>query len=201
MIDTIIFDLGGVVLNRGIWFFREWLVETYGVTNEDTINIFIKKYYKQYFSGKISEEEFWKNSLSDLSIDAEWKKLRSKLLSFFKPNKGMFELIDFLRNSGYKIALLSDQTNEWWLVLDNQHSISSHFEKCIISSEVGFHKPQPEIYNLTLNKLKSQPETSLFIDDLEQNLTPANKIGMKTILYQDTSQLKKEMATFGIKIE
>lgn len=201
MIDTIIFDLGGVVLNRGIWLFREWMVKTYDVTDEDTINIFIKKYYKPYFSGKISEEEFWTNSLNDLSINADWKLLRDKLLNFFEPNEGMFDLIDSLRNSGYKTALLSDQTNEWWPVLNNKYSITSHFDKCIISSEVGYHKPQPEIYQLSLDELKSQPEKSIFIDDLEHNLTPANQIGMKTILYQDTSQLKKELATLNINIK
>jgi len=94
MIKTIIFDLGGVVLNRGIWLFREYLVQNYNVSNEQTIDVFIKKYYKPYSSGKISEEEFWVGSLDDLQIKADWKDLRNKLLNFFEPNEGMFELID-----------------------------------------------------------------------------------------------------------
>ena len=86
MVNTIIFDLGGVVLNRGLWLFREYLTEHYGVTDKETVNVFVKKYYNLYFSGNISEEEFWSNSLRDLGIDADWKELRKILLNFFKPN-------------------------------------------------------------------------------------------------------------------
>jgi len=201
MINTIIFDLGGVVLNRGIWLFREFLVQNYNVTNEQTIEVFIKKYYKPYFSGKISEEEFWTNSLKDLSINADWRELRNKLLNFFEPNKGMFELIDLLRKNGHTTVLLSDQTNEWWPILNKKYSISSHFDNCIISSEVGVHKPEIKIYEIALRDSKSQAEESLFIDDLENNLEPAKKIGMKTILFKNCIDLKKELISLEIKLK
>ena len=198
MIKALIFDLGGVVLNRGLWLFRDYLTKTYGVTDEDTISIFIKRYYKPYFSGKINEEEFWRCSLKDLGIKADWAGLKQKLLDFYEPNEGMFDLLSSLKGKGYKTVLLSDQTKEWWPYLNKKYNIEPHFDYCIISAKVGVHKPDERIYRIALEKSQTSAENSVFIDDLEKNLVPARKLGVKTILYKDTEQLKKELISLGI---
>ncbi len=200
MIKTIIFDLGGVVLNRGLWLFREYLVNNYDVSDEDTINVLIKKYYKPYFSGQITEKEFWEKSLIDLKINANWKDLREKLLNFFQPNPGMFEILKKLRNNKYKLVLLSDQTNEWWPVLNKKFKIETYFNYCIVSAIVGINKPDKRIYELALKRSRSSAENSLFIDDLEDNLKPAEELGMKNILFKDVEQLIKELKILKIKI-
>ena len=198
MTNTLIFDLGGVILNRWLWDFREYLVTNYGITNEDTINIFIKKYYKPYFSGEINEENFWKWALNDLGIKAEWKYLKQKLLDFYEPNSGMLALLNFLRDKGYKTILLSDQTKDWWPTLNQKWEIESHFDYCIISAEVGVNKPNKRIYEIALEKWRSSAEDSIFIDDLEENLIPAKDLWIKTILYKNTKQLKEELMSLGI---
>lgn len=58
-IEAVVFDLGGVILSRGLWLFREYLVKNYRVTDKETRDVIIKKYYKSYFSGKLLEEDFW----------------------------------------------------------------------------------------------------------------------------------------------
>ena len=201
VIKTIIFDLGGVVLSRGFWIFREYLVKKYGVTIEQTLEVFIKKYYNLYFSGKISENEFWNKSLEELNINVGWKSLKNKLLNFYTLNEEMFRLIDSLRKKGYKVILLSDQTKEWWSRLNKKYSIDSHFDYYILSYEIGVNKPNPEIYKLALVKSGSKAKNSLFIDDLEQNLVPANKLGIRTILFRDCESLKKELISLGVKLD
>jgi len=198
-IKTIIFDLGGVYLNRGIWIFREdYLIKNFDVTNQQVIDIMIKKYYKPYFSGKMSEKEFWRKSLNNLNIRADWKDLRKKLLDFFEPQKGMPELINALRKN-YKIGLLSDQTREWWSYLNKKYNISNNFDFTIISCKTGFYKPQLEIYKITLEQSGCKSEEILFIDDLESNLEPAKNLGMKTLLFENPIQIKKDLEGLGIK--
>lgn len=195
---VILFDLGGVYLNRGIWKFREdYIVKNFDVTNEQVINIMIKKYYKPYFSGKMSEEEFWKKSLSDLSIKVNWKELSKKLLDSFDVQNGMPELIKKLKNT-YKVGLLSDQTKEWWPYLDKKYKISENFDFVIISYKTGFHKPEKEIYELSIKEAGCKPEEILFIDDLEHNLEPARKLGIKTILFKNPIQIKEDLEKLRI---
>lgn len=195
-ITAIIFDLGGVVLSRGLWSFRAYLVEKYGVTDEQTRDIFIKKYYKPYFSGKLSEGDFWIGVLHDLNIQADWKKLKEILLDFYTPNEGMFELLNKLKATGYKTYLLSDQTNDWWPLLDKRYNIFSYFDKVFISSEVGLHKPEKAFYEFVLNDTKLSPSETLFVDDLQENLDPAHEIGMNVLLFNDAEKFKTELEAF-----
>ena len=197
-IKTILFDLGGVYLNRGIWIFREdYLVKNFNVTNQQVIDVMIKKYYKPYFSGKMEEEEFWGKSLDDLNIKADWKDLRKKLLDSFEPQKGMPELVKNLRNS-YTTGLLSDQTKEWWPYLNNKYKISDNFDFTIISYKTGFHKPQSEIYDIAIKESGRKPDEILFIDDLEHNLLPAKNLGMKTLLFENPIQIREDLKKLGI---
>ncbi len=197
-IKTILFDLGGVYLNRGIWIFRkDYLVKNFNVTNQQVIDVMIKKYYKPYFSGKMSEDEFWKKSLKDLNIKADWKDLRKKLLDSFDPQEGMPKLVRGLREN-YRIGLLSDQTKEWWSYLDKKYQISDNFDFTIISYKTGFHKPQSEIYEIVIKESRDKPEEILFIDDLEHNLEPAKKLGIKTLLFKNPTQIKEDLKNLGV---
>ena len=54
-------------------------------------------------------------------------------------------------------------------------------------------KPEPEIYSLAVNKLEIKPEECIFVDDKEENLVPANKMGMKTVLAKNPKQIIKEV--------
>ena len=192
MIKTIIFDLGGVYLNRGIWIAEEKFAKKYQLPLEKVVEVLIKKNYKDYFSGKITEQEYWRRFLSEFNLKEDWKELRKTLLNSFKQQEGMPELIKKLRKN-YKIGLLSDQTKEWWPHLDKKHNISQNFDFIIISYQTGFHKPQEEIYKIAISKSKFKPEECLFIDDLEHNLEPAKKLGMQTLFFKNPKQIKENL--------
>jgi epoxide hydrolase-like predicted phosphatase len=192
MIKVIISDLGGVFLNRGIWKFWDYLEGEFEIQFEQGKNSFLK-YYKSYFSGEISEEEFWDKFLTDIELEENWMGLRSILLNFFEPNEGMIELYKRLRSTGVKLILLSDQTKEWWVFLNNKFEIESHFDSTIVSALVGVNKPDPKIYQLAFEASNSKPEECLFIDDLEHNLIPARDMGIQTILFENSEQLKNEL--------
>lgn len=197
-IKTILFDLGGVYLNRGIWIFRErYLVGKYGIDDGLAKDSFLR-HYKQYFSGKINEKEFWGRHLRDMNLDADWKVLREELLESFEPQKGMPDLINKLRKD-YRVGLLSDQTKEWWPYLDKKYGISDNFDFVIISSLTGFHKPQPEIYKIAIENADCEAKKCLFIDDLEHNLVPARDLGIETLLFENPKQIKKDLENLGIK--
>jgi putative hydrolase of the HAD superfamily len=197
MIKTIISDLGGVVLNRGIWIFWDYLEKEFNIPFEKSKVSFLK-YYKLYFSGEISEELFWTNYLKDLNLKRDWRELRTILLTSFKPNECVINFYRELREKGYELVLLSDQTKEWWPFLDKTFGISKHFDTTIVSALVGLYKPNQDIYELALTKSKSIAEECVFIDDLEKNLVPAKEMGMKTILFKDCKELKEKLNTLRI---
>lgn len=195
-IKTILFDLGGVYLNRGLWKFWDYMEDAFKIPAQEIRKNFLK-YYKPYFSGKISEKKFWEQHLRDLKIKKDWRELREVAINYFEPQKGMPELIKSLRKN-YQVGLLSDQTKEWWPYLDKKYAISKNFDFTIISYKTGFHKPQPEIYEIAIKKSGCKPQEILFIDDLEHNLEPAKSLGMKTLFFENPTQIKKELKKLGI---
>ena len=192
MIKTIISDLGGVFLNRGIWKFWEYTEKEYGIPQDVSKEAFLK-YYKLYFSGKITEEEFWKDFLIDTKLNEDWHKLREILLNLFEPNKEVVEVYEQLRENGKKLVLLSDQTKEWWPFLNDKFKIESHFDKTIVSALIGINKPDLKLYEMAVEISKTKPEECLFIDDLKHNLEPAEKMGIKTIFFENPQQLKEKL--------
>lgn len=194
------FDLGGVVLGRGMWLFREYIHSRYGVSEEEAARVMIRTHYHGYFSGFIGEEEYWSRCLCDLGMTEDWRVLRNILLDFYTPNEGMKALLQTLHDKGYQLVLLSDQTQEWWPLLDSRHSVSGLFDHCIISAQVGLHKPDPQIYELALHTCGANPRECVFIDDLAHNLPAAQELGIRTILFENVDQLKAELTGLSIDI-
>lgn len=198
-ITTVISDLGGVYLNRGIWLFWDFLHFQYDISIEDAKLVFLKN-YKQYFSGHISEELFWTNLLTEINLKEDWRMLREKLLNLFEVNGEMRSFYKKLKDQGFKMVLLSDQSKEWWPILDEKLEISTNFDVVVISSLVGLHKPNPDIYKYALDQIRSKASECVYVDDIDYNLAPAKELGMETIFFENSGQAIEEFKKLGINI-
>lgn len=74
--------------------------------------------------------------------------------------------------------------------------ISQIFEAFISSCWLGVRKPIRRFYTRALGIAHAEPSTSLFIDDRQQNLTPATTLGMNVILFKSASQLRSDLERF-----
>ena len=73
------------------------------------------------------------------------------------------------------------------------------FDGVVFSCEVGFIKPEIEIYSFCINSLKVKPAYALLIDDDERNLKGAERAGLKTFLFKPGATEPGEIAElFGL---
>jgi len=63
---------------------------------------------------------------------------------------------------------------------------------------VGAVKPARRIYEVARDLSQADPARSVFIDDRPQNLAPAAALGMRTILFKDAAQLRRDLAALGV---
>ena len=114
---------------------------------------------------------------------------------FFGKFKLDQELITFIRQSRPKMktALCSNFSDRLRPAINEQWKISDAFDAIIISCEVGHVKPEPVIYQATLDQLQLNPEDAVFIDDQEKNVKGAQAIGMRAILFNNTLQTIAEI--------
>lgn len=70
------------------------------------------------------------------------------------------------------------------------------FDTIIISEEVGYQKPSPEIFEVLFNKFEVKNEKLIFIDDTEKSLEKSKEIGFVPILFRSNEKLKEELFKF-----
>jgi HAD superfamily hydrolase (TIGR01509 family) len=77
-------------------------------------------------------------------------------------------------------------------MLKNQ-KIENLFDEIIFSAEYKMSKPDPKIYHLALSLGKIKASEAIFIDDKQENIDAAKKIGIKSFLFKDNKTLKKDL--------
>lgn len=160
----------------------------------------IDSVYSDSYVGKFSEKKTV--SIISRNVGVSSQKIKKIVIDSYKENfnqnKQLYNFAFQLKKRGYKIAIISDQ---WCLSKDAvvNSSYMKKFDYVAISCDLKIRKPQLKIYQLTLKKLSLKPEQTVFIDNQTWNLTPAKKLGMKTILFKNNKQTFKELKRLGIK--
>ena len=103
-----------------------------------------------------------------------------------------------MKNNGYKTGFLSNtETPAMEFFHEQKYDM---FDVLVFSCEEGFRKPGKEIYEITLDRLNTQPEEMLFIDDRIENIRGAESLGIRTILFKDSEDLREKLEAFHLKI-
>ena len=123
-------------------------------------------------------------------------RLRELYFERLEPNEPMIRHVAELRARGLRTALLTNNVREWeplWRA--KLPELDEIFELVVDSAFVGMRKPQPEIYELTLERLGDglRGEHCLFLDDLDINCDTARALGMTAVRYESAEQAIAEL--------
>jgi putative hydrolase of the HAD superfamily len=98
------------------------------------------------------------------------------------------------------MGMLTNNVREWEPLWRSMLPVDEIFEVVVDSGFVGCRKPDPEIYEITLERLDGVPaEECLFIDDVDVNCAAARGLGMASVHYQHNDQAIPEIrAALGL---
>jgi len=192
MIKAIIFDLGGVVFTEGAGKAMQKLKEKYGLSEELLKEIFIGKASKDLRNDLITTEEFLEYLKSKLPENIDPKEVINIWHNSYILKEDTIDLINKLRQK-YKIAALSGNTRERVEFLEKKYEFKRYFDVIVFSFEIKTNKPDRKAWDTALERLKLKPEECIFIDDHQYYVDKGNELGIKSILFKDIEQLKKEM--------
>ena len=86
----------------------------------------------------------------------------------------------------YKLGIIANQSRDVLQLLD-KFDFRDFFNVVIISSEVNMNKPDPRIFQLAMDRVAKNSRCYVMIGDrLDTDISPANKLGMKTIRYTNS---------------
>ncbi len=99
----------------------------------------------------------------------------------------------------YDLGVISNANDNYKRYLE-QKDILKFFKTITLSEMIGFRKPDKEIFEITLEQMDLKPEEVVFIDDMEENIEVASALKINTILYENTTQLRERLLSFGVEV-
>lgn len=143
-------------------------------------------------TGRLTEAEFLSQIGVQLSeqlgraIDMEG--FGERYFAHLEPNEPMIGYMRELRERGYKLAICTNNVREWEHRWRAMLPVEEIFDVVVDSAFVGTRKPEPRIYELTLEALGVQAGSALLIDDIEANCTGARELGINAVWFQSSEQ-------------
>lgn len=197
MIKAVIFDYEGVIKN--LHSLSMDIATIYNIPIEKVERA--KKITKPFFSllqkNLINEEEFWQKASEAIKKPTP-KNCKEMARKLYKKSFVLFpEMIEFVRKLKYeqiKTAVLSNVV-EFHAEIIRKNNGYKEFDVVVLSYEERLKKPELNIYLSIIKKLGVKPEECIFIDDKKENLSPAIKLGMKTVLANSSNQTIKDVCS------
>ena len=193
-ISCVLFDLGGVIVN---WH-NSWLIQDVSDEFQLQKEKLSKEYYKnlpKIATGKINEKELWNIIGKELKSKKLMNLNESLLDRIFQKhcslNNSMINLSKELSQKGITVGILSNTEPASYSAIEKLTSLD-HFEYKFLSYNIGYLKPNQEIYRHVINNVPFLKEELFFIDDLKTNVESARVEGIDSVQYTDYNELLKE---------
>lgn len=195
-IKAVVFDMGGVLLDAVNYkYFRK--MEGITDTDEKTIRKFIRSLLIYYESGRMTKHEFDSKIAKRFGIKESEVKWPIFLYDNGRVKKDMVALAKALSKK-YKVACITNVDKSRYYYSKSLIDFSI-FRFVLSSCYFGVSKPDRRIYLNAIKRLRVKPEETLFIDDMEENVIGARKVGMNAVHFKGITELKKSLKTYGIK--
>ena len=195
-IDTIIFDLGGVLL--------DW---NPGYVYGDSYFESVEK--RDYFFHHICTSEWNEEQDAGRSIVDATQMLCEQFPEWEQPIRDFYgrwaemlrgpipesvELFRKIKESGkYRTYALTNWQGDLFHIALVRYNFLHWFDGRVVSGDEKMRKPFPEFYQLLLNRYHVKPEQALFIDDNLRNVKAAEALGIHAFHYQTAAGLQQEL--------
>jgi putative hydrolase of the HAD superfamily len=195
---NIIFDLGGVVVR---WEPKALIAEAFA-------DLEVRRVVHQEFVGHADWLELDRGTLTPEDAAARAARRtglsQREVLDFLwrvpaslVAIPGTVELLYRLRSRGHFLYCLSNMHLASIEHLEKAYTFWNVFSGKVISCRLNLCKPEPEIYTHLLETYQLNPTKTVFIDDVDVNLTAARQFGIQTIRFESPCQCANQLTTLG----
>ena len=193
-IKAIIFDLGKVLLDYDLEMIAHEMSRRSGKNPDEIMDKIFEIYMAHSLdTGKSPVRLFINDVIEYLDIDLSFEEFRTIWCDIFWVNHEMVYFSQQLRKD-YPIYILSNVCELHHEHIENTFTVSDWADEVFVSYKEKLIKPDAKIYKQVLEKIGCMPQESILIDDREENVEGAAKLGMNTILFKNLGQFKEELS-------
>ncbi len=199
-IDTVIFDLGGVLIDWNPKYLYRKIFE-----DEKEIDYFLSEICTSEWNEQQDAGRTFKEATEILV--AQHPKFEKEIQAFYgrwqemlggKIEKTVAILNDLHQKNEHRLLALTNWSAESFPYALEQYDFLQRFEGILVSGYEKMKKPDPKIYQLILDRYQIVPQQAVFIDDSQRNIEGAEVLDINGIHFQSPEQLKIDLERFGI---
>jgi len=198
-INTIIFDLGGVLID---WNPRHLYRTIFG-DDHAAMEWFLANVCTQEWNLQQDAGRPWQEAVAEaqarhpnhaVHIRAYWERWEETLGGAIE---GTVALLNELRSKPVRLLALTNWSAETFPIGRQRFPFLDWFEGIVVSGAEKQVKPDCAIYELLLQRYRVDPERAVFIDDSAANVEGARRAGLHAIHFRDPPALRQELAALG----
>ena len=197
---AVIFDYGMVLTGKPSAEAHDAMLRITGLPLEE----FEKVYWADrhaYDEGKLTGLQFWQNLIRDAKLNLDAAAIDELNLwdarMWTVQNPAMLAWQKQLKERGLRTAILSNMGDTVLANIEREFDWLPQFDVLVWSYQHNMAKPDPAIYKLTLDRLETKPEETLFIDDKQPNIDAAHALGIVGILFTTVERLREQIIEQG----
>ncbi|WP_026886419.1 HAD family hydrolase [Clostridium beijerinckii] len=201
-VDAVIFDMDGVLIDSeriSLKCYQE-VLKDYEYEIDEKIYV---KFIGRNVDGikEVLQREFGK----DFPFDEIYKKKSKLTLEFTDKNgvkikPGVHELLDYLNNENYKIAVATSTRRQRALELLERAKIKEKVNYIVCGDQVENSKPDPEIFLRAAEGLNVKPHNCIVVEDSDAGITAAHAANMTGVHVPDMKILDDKTKKLAFKI-
>lgn len=200
-ITHIFFDIGGV-LGTGGWDAdqRELACERFGLDAVDLAERH-QEAVGRFEEGRMTLDEYLDVTVFDMPRAFTRHDFKAFMMAQSEPFNETIGIARALAaGRRYRLMTINNESAELNVHRLRYFGLVDIFTAFFSSCWLGVAKPARRIYEVALSISQANPASSVFIDDREQNLSPARALGMRTLRYAGADRLAADLAALGIAI-
>ena len=187
-IKALIFDMHGVLLFSHEGTIEESFAKRLKIPVEQVGRVFHDEYNDKADIGEITQRDFWLHALEYMGLpESRLPEIEHFFDEEFFIDPRMLNAVREYRKH-FKTAMLSNYSDGLRPRLSKEWDVSGAFDEIIVSWEIKMIKPQPQIFDYTLNKLHVKKDEAVLIDDRIVNIRGALDYGLHAIHFKNPDQ-------------
>ena len=201
MIDTIIFDLGGVLIDwNPKYVYRDVFNGDESKVDWFLTTICTMEWNEEHDAGRLIEdgnklliEKFPEHERLIRTYYERWHEMLGG------PIQEGVEILNQLKKANkHQLYALTNWSAETFPVAIERYDFLQHFNGIVVSGSEKTRKPFKPIYEIILNRYNLKPERAVFIDDNPLNVAGARALGIHAIQFKNSQQLTNELNHLGV---
>ena len=182
-VRAVIFDFGGVLCFHP----DEARITRAAAASGLPVDRFLRGLWqarREYDAGRLEPAEYWRGVIGPEFQESNLCELiRHEVELWNRYDQRVFDWIGQLRAAGHRTAILSNLPRVLGEALRATPEFLDPFDHVTFSYELGFIKPEAQIYEDAIRGLGVKPEEALFLDDRPENVEGGRAVGLRAELY------------------